>query len=258
MAERGHPAVFQLLDATAPDVGADVLGLWMAPPEIPTEVTFDVMAAPTPEAAVWRVMLPADARLAAARLSDAEAMLGASQRAAAEAPDRLMAFARAYAAGATGSSRPEAELATLLGATQPSDETVFDVDEQPVGTWERVIQQFQVSMQRLVKAVAHYAWVETYTADKRLGWTVVGWTGDVATLWLDGLGPEQVVLHQRALDLALASRATLIRMFILAARGAITLSAAVAMPLGGILALPAAWKFINDVLAELRKHEAQP
>jgi hypothetical protein len=73
------------------------------------------------------------------------------------------------------------------------------------------------------------------------------------TVWSEDVRPDQAALHQCALALALASRDTMIRTFIIAARGAAKLSMAMATPGGAILALPAVWDFINRVTAEGKK-----
>jgi hypothetical protein len=83
-----------------------------------------------------------------------------------------------------------------------------------------------------------------------LGQTTVSWSGDVNTVWRVGLSPEDVKLHQRTLALALQSRDTLLQILVMATQFAVKLSVLLAMPGGAILALPAAWKFINQVLAE--------
>ena len=64
-----------------------------------------------------------------------------------------------------------------------------------------------------------------------------------------GAGDEQVRAQQRALDLAISSRTTFIRMVGVAARGAAVLMAA-ATPLGPVLAFPAAWRFVDAVVRE--------
>jgi hypothetical protein len=69
-----------------------------------------------------------------------------------------------------------------------------------------------------------------------------------------GLGEKLVGGWQQATDrfqaLALESRDTLIRTFVFAARGAVQLSVMLTMPGGALLALPAIWKFINQILAD--------
>jgi hypothetical protein len=87
-----------------------------------------------------------------------------------------------------------------------------------------------------------------------LGQTTVGWTGDVNTVWRLGISAPEVMLHQRTLALALQSRDTLLQTLAKATQFAVKLAQLLLLlgtPGGVILALPAAWKFINEVLAEV-------
>jgi hypothetical protein len=131
----------------------------------------------------------------------------------------------------------------------------FGLGEQFAGGWKQAIQQFQVLVDRLLQVVAHYAWIETFGEEQLLGQTSVSWTGNIETVWRVGLDTSQEALHQRTLALALASRITWIHMFILAARGAITLSILLTTPVGPVLILPAVWKFMTQVLEEYREHQ---
>jgi hypothetical protein len=147
---------------------------------------------------------------------------------------------------------PEAELSRLLDEIRKGTPQVsFGIGETVAGGWEEAARQVQVFLNQLQKFIAHYAWVETRVADQFLGRTAVSWAGDMETVWRERLAPEQAVLHQRALALALASRETLIRTIVLAARCAAKLSLLVAVPGAAILVLPAVWKFINLALADL-------
>jgi hypothetical protein len=129
------------------------------------------------------------------------------------------------------------------------------VGDEVASEWKRVTQQFQASVERLLQFVVHNAWVETHVQECLVARTAVGWTGDLQTVWYEQVSAAHAAFHQRALALALASRETLLRTVALAARGALTLSILLGTPGGAVLALPVAWRFINQVLAEL---EEQP
>jgi hypothetical protein len=92
--------------------------------------------------------------------------------------------------------------------------------------------------------------VETRAEGRLLARTIVGWGGDAGTAWAVPFDPAAATLHGRTLALALAARATLLRRLALAARGAATLGALLA-PGGALLALPAAWRFIGEVVDEV-------
>ena len=258
-------AIFELAGTGLADATPDVLGVWTATPATPGEaVAFDTAAAPATDAPVWRANLPADPELAEAELAGGETRLGASHAALTEAQMRLDAFVAARTAGpafdvpGTGAegAAPEAELWLLLqeieqGRPPPS----FGLGDTLVGKWEQANQQFQAFIEQVSRLVAYYALVETRQAGRIVGRTAVGWTGDVDTVWPAATQPDQADLHRRTLALALASRDALVRMVALVTSGAVKLSVLLTTPGGAVLALPAAWKFINRVLAELERHQ---
>jgi hypothetical protein len=197
--------------------------------------------------------------LAATHLAEGKKRLETSRKTIKEAPDRLDAFVRSQSAGLSFDvslegrefAKPEAELLVLLSEIQEERAPVsFGLGEKLVGGWQQATNRFQAFVDQLLKSVGHYAWVETCIQEQCLGRTGVGWTGDTNTVWRQGLNTEQVELHQRTLTLALESRDTLIRTFVLAARGAVQLSILLTMPGGALLALPAVWKFVNQILKE--------
>lgn len=265
MTENANPrAIFELASTSLADATPDVLGVWTVTPAVPAgAVAFDTAAAPATDAPVWRANLPAHPDLAEAELAAGEGRLGASHEALTEAQARLGAFVAARTAGpafdAPGAGAkgeaPEAELWLLLqeieqGRPPPS----FGLGDTFVGKWEQANQQFQAFIEHVSRLVAYYAWVETCQAGRIVGRTAVGWTGDVDTVWPAATDPDQAELHRRTLALALASRDALVRMVALVTSGAVKLSVLLTTPGGAVLALPAAWKFINQVLTELEKY----
>ncbi len=277
MGEDGSPrAVFELCDGARAGTAPDVLGLWTAAlpfgsaqdkPSAVDGVAFDTTAAATVEAPVWRANLPADPNVAAAQMDSAEASLDASRAALTAAADRINALVEEREGQSTGLvfdvsaagaelAQPERELLAWLEETRGGGPPVsFGAGEGVSSGWAQATQQFQGFMDQLRQIVGHYAWVETRIQGQFLSQTTVGWTGNMRTAWQEGLNPAQMALHQRTLTLALASRDTLIRTFIVAASGAVKLSVLLTTPGGAILALPVAWRFINQVRAELEKHQ---
>jgi len=247
----------------------DVLGLWTAVPAPPaTGVAFDAAAEPVPEAPVWRANLSADMREAAEQLDRAEAGLDTSRRALGAAEERIDALVGRRSAGVAfgvpgaqvfavepGLAEPEQDLLALLREAETGQAPVsYGLGEKVEGLREAA-QQFQDFLERVRQIVTHYAWVETRVERRPLGQTTVGWTGNMRTVWQEGLLVEQMALHRRTLAVALASRETLIRTLTVVASGAAKLSLLLSVPGGAILALPAAWKFINQVRTEIERHQ---
>ncbi len=55
--------------------------------------------------------------------------------------------------------------------------------------------------------------------------------------------------------MAISSRNTLIRTFVAVTQGAVKLSALITTPGGAILALPVAWKYVNQILSEINAYK---
>jgi hypothetical protein len=62
-------------------------------------------------------------------------------------------------------------------------------------------------------------------------------------------------LHHRAVHLALASRVALMRMVTVVGTGAAGLALRLTVPGAQLLVLPAAWRFVQDVLREWRNYQ---
>lgn len=259
--EEDSPAIFELLDATLAGSTSDLLGIWVTKSVASSEgVAFHMHANGIPEGLCWRARLPENLQSANESLLEGEARLRISQQVLPKAAARLEAFVRQEPSGrafhipnAGTLLQPEAELSDMLRELQEPSVS-FGIGEQLSDRWKQAVQQFQSLVDRVLQVVVHYAWIETYVGEQLLGQTAVSWTGNIETVWQVGLDSAQITLHQRTLALALASRNTLLHMFILVARSAITLSFLLATPIGPVLVLPAVWKFINQVLEEYRKH----
>jgi hypothetical protein len=262
--DREPQGIFQCFDTTLAEITPDVLGLWATVPMPSSQaLAFGTTVEPTAQPPLWRADLPSELCLAKHHLADAETRVQTSQKALAVATHRLDVFIEAQRAGvAFGlppvdrmAGQPEDALAVLLGEIHEGRAPVsFGVGEWLGGGWEQAAQQFQAVLERLRRLVSYYVWVETRVQQELLGQTTVDWTGDVNTVWRKGLTAEEVMLHQRTLALALQSRDTLLQTLVMATQFAVKLgklSLLLSTPGGVILALPAAWKFINEVLAEV-------
>ena len=126
----------------------------------------------------------------------------------------------------------------------------FGLGEMLPGEWKEASQRIAAILEQVVRFVACYAFVETRVEEQLLGRTAVSWMGDVNTVWMGGLTSEEVLLHQRALALAIGSRDALLQTVLMAAQLAVKLSVLLSTPGGVLLALPAVWRFIHQVLAE--------
>jgi hypothetical protein len=119
-------------------------------------------------------------------------------------------------------------------------------DRETMAQWRAFVDQVR-------RTVGHYAHVETEMGAVMIGSTAVGWTGDFTTTWAADVAPAAMRVHAQSVHLALASRIALMRVISVVTTGAAALALKAAVPGGQVLLLPATWRFVRDVLAELRR-----
>ena len=250
--------VFALAETSPAGPTSETVGPWAL---LPGTASFafgaGLGADATVAASVWRVDLPLAPRRALDFLAGAEARLAMTERGLTEARVRLDALvgsrqsASFSASAGAAAARPEATLLLTLDQLRYGGQSAhYGLGDDVRDGWERMAGRFQDEMARLRQVVGGAAWVETRIEGRLMARTRVGWTNDAETVFDATLDPVTTELHHRAVALALGSRAATLRMLALAARGVATLSTFL-VPGGALLALPAAWRFIADVTAEV-------
>jgi multidrug efflux pump subunit AcrA (membrane-fusion protein) len=197
---------------------------------------------------------------ASAALDVAEERLRRSEAALAGVPDELDTLLVTARSGAVSFDTPlspaAAELLDLLDSSRSTPETtsfsLFSVQRDKL---EDAGQAFQNALQRLSQMVSRFAYVETSVQGRLVGRTKVGWSGDFESLFPEVVTPEEFTLHQRSLNLELASRRLAVSMIARTAQGAVKVGAYLATPGGVLLALPAIWKYINSILSEIKTYQ---
>lgn len=242
---------------------SSVLGLWSVGTRSGVIVpAFSAEAAVQPGDILWQADLPASPMLAANRLANAEASLSAYPWAMATAHTRLAGYAARRQAGggfafdgSAEAAQPERVLdSLLLEICQAVTPASFGLGETIGDMLARTGEQFQAFLEQLERQLTHYAWVETRSQGQLLACTVVGWRGDARTYWREGIAPSRTALHRRTVALALGSRLRLLETLAFVSRNAVRLArlpVLLSLPGGAILALPLAWKFVDDVRKEL-------
>jgi len=233
----------------------DVLGLWRG---VPAPISFDASPTGNAEPWRWRANLPQDVRQAAIELQQAQGHVRSWQAQLLTADLRLATFVHQTRTtlvpeySFTPLDTPERELSAMLQElSQTGPDVSFGLTDWLDERWQQAIGQCQDLFSQAAQLVANYAVVETRSAGRLVGRTTVGWTGDVATSFPLGLTSEYATLHQATLTLALTSRLTLLQTSATVLRAAATLAhiaTLAAVPGGALLALPAAWKFFQEVL----------
>ncbi|MEW5830345.1 MAG: hypothetical protein AB1846_15765 [Chloroflexota bacterium] len=255
------------------DAALELLGPWQASPARPAPVSFDAGAPPAEEppenASVWRVNLPDDPAAVRAALGQAREQVDAAKRNLAEVPARFDEFVKragtpagesvSFAAPSEPvfeSGSPEAGLYALMGEAEKAESTQvsFGIGEAASEAWENARAEFGKLMEQANREFLHFAWVETSQNGLLLARTTVGWSGDANSVWRPEITPEQAQAHEQSLSLALNTRLMRLRLFTTMAAGAAKLSALLtATPVGAVMALPMAWKYVQQVLAQVRQ-----
>ncbi len=238
---------------------AGLLGIWSVVPTAGPAPAFGAEArapADFERGTEWRCRFSADPVQALAAATDNEARLDRARSSLARVDDRLDAFLRNRMGGATFGAaaprRPEVELGGLLAQSrgEPAPPVAFWPGSLRIPGWDELARKFRQFVDQLNRLVLHYAWVETRLGDRFVARTTVGWSGSFQSEWAVDIGPSASQIHVASLKLALKSRATLMESFLTAVGCAMKLTAVLTMPGGILLALPAAWHFVQSVLGE--------
>jgi hypothetical protein len=232
---------FELVGAGAAAVVFDTLGLW-APVEAGSsqmveQAAFGPLA---DEPLLWRVQLADDRAGASGQLAQAADQLGEGSKALRDAERRLgfsaLQTARVVARSAAGWYE------RLATASRDLTEMWAELGQ---GCWS--------FFRGIGDTLRRADWVQTFLDRRRVGWSVLTLShGRVQTVLRSGLASWQVHVHQRAIEMALFSRAALVRLLGLVLRVAAAVPALAATPVAPVLALIAGWRLVYDVLGEVR------
>lgn len=275
----GGQAVFRALNLPPAGAAPDLFGLWepVSPgAALAGEIDFG-LAEDEADELRYSIDVPWDPRQAAAGLDAGEARLNALLLDLRHAERRLAGFVAGAAPLPSGEAaydvdagdaapleEPEADLYDLLEeiarageppAREPAEPVAFDRVEPAGGRLQETREGFEGFLRQFYRTVSNYAWVETAVDGRLVGRTRVTWFGDADTTWRTPTTAAQIALHQRAVTLALNTRAAMMRVAVLVVQGARLLAQLPVMltPIGILMTIPAAWRFLDKVLAEARR-----
>lgn len=246
----GAEAAFQYLGSGLPTAAFDGWGLWTAVPSAgPGSIAFGPSTTPS----VWRVSLSSDPAQARAQIRAGEEQMEALARtvpaAFARFAENLPHWAAALPPGVNARAPEERLLVLLAAAGDSAPVPAFGLGELvPFGSFEQVTRPFRDALEWLRRTLLHYAWVETVIEGRLVARTVVGWSGGFSTCWCEGLDESAVDLHRRSLGLAMGSRNAILGVLAQTTQAALKISALLALPGGGFLALPVAWRLVRRFL----------
>jgi hypothetical protein len=144
-------------------------------------------------------------------------------------------------------------LLTAVNAFHAPEEVAYGLAGLPETIRDQELyRQWHAFLDQIRQVLAHYARVETALAGADVGWTTVSWAGDFDTTWQPNVTAYAMQTHLQSVHLALNSRLALLRFTSVVISGAVGLAIKITGS-GGVLLLPAVWKFMRDVLEEFRQ-----
>lgn len=242
------------LSGLASPAGGDPLGLWHVSED---QVSFGAgVSGPADDALrrepTWRIELPESPAEARAILMSRMRALELAQRDLVTVSQELARLSATREVSFSASEEFLAQKTALLEAVDEFREVSYGLLPKKIEDQESY-RQWLAFVEQIRQMAAHYAWIETALDGSNVGLTTVGWTGDFATTWELNISVDAMQTHLMSVHLTLDSRIALMRVVSVVAIGAAGLAVKAAIPGGQVLLLPAVWRFVRDVLAELRQ-----
>ena len=241
--------------------------LWeIAPAEAGEDLSFGMPGSGGQEIARWEIDLPADPDEAGAILGRRGEYLQATQDALDATPANVDQFVQKAGGGPLGDvsfdiqpeqpfSDAEQDALRLLTYLEVGpDEVSFAAGEQSRTELEQASQQFQSAFERMLRLVSHFAWVETNIEGRLSGRTVVNWSGDMHNVWDEWVEPSSYGMHKRAVNQALVTRNIVVHASVVTTQSAAKLAVLLTNPASAILAIPVAWKLVNQLMKDVEKY----
>jgi len=244
----------------------DVLGLWSATPAsavLSFSIGEDTLAE---EEQVYRVHLQEDSGAAWEMLRSGQARLLRMEYSLENVPERIEQLVERTqkkrqqpAEGVSFDTNmgepeagPESELLALLAATDraAAGEVSFGIGDLTTQAWVAARAQFDALIAQIDRDVLHFAWVETDFAGQLIARTSVSWNGDTQTVFDGGITPGLADLHESTLKTVSHTRQLRLRMFVTIASGSAKVAALLASPGGAVLALPAVYQYVTQIVAQ--------
>jgi hypothetical protein len=205
---------------------------------------------------VWSVSLPDNPELAGAIVAERAQAVLASQQNLTQGQEMLRTLpaqgveAAAFALADTAERpSPEIMLQRHLAALHDTGEAVSFGLTWPTD-WSHTLTDYQAFVQQAVQVLKPTLCVETQVEEAPLAFTRVRFSGDIDTCWADPRSAGHTSLHHHVLSLTLESRLALLQLLANTATGAAMLALRFSLPGGALTALPATWRYLQDVMAQ--------
>ncbi len=134
----------------------------------------------------------------------------------------------------------EAQAATLASAAKAGSTVEAKRDQGLLAAF----------LEQAGRQVQYYAWVETTERGILLARSTVNWFGHLDTIWREDALPPQRSLHQRSLELALATRLTTVKTALTVVKwvGLVARFSALSGPAALVVLPGLVWQAVNDVI----------
>ena len=242
-----------------------IFQIWETPSPSELQIlSFEAGRPPEIEISQWRLDLPEDDTTAESHLKQLEAEILSIREVLEKVPlqvERLSSQRLKTMSGELSFDQHEvpaadAEFFALLNIAAPTSERMsFDIADGSRLDWQKAAQEFRISVDRIKTMLTQFANVETSVQGRFIGRTMVSWSGNFETSWHPSRGWNDSRLHQRSLEVALASRRLLLNLLIVSTQSAAKLSVLLAVPGGPIMVLPAVWKYVTRMIDEIEKYQ---
>lgn len=248
---------------TSSDDLLETLGPWTARPSSNFAIG---SATPTIDPLVWRISVSGDPNDAQDEFDTGQFTLQALEARLALVPARLQSVlplgghpkspSSSFGFGPGTVPLPEAEREILKTLAPARGSVSFSVGETATAQTES--SRLEQMLARMLERLTRYTLIETRVDEHLVGSSRVALAGDFASSFSPDLSLAQAALHQRAVALALKSRDAWLRIALLTMGSAIKVAGTLSTPMGAVIALPAAWSFVRNVMAEIHALNAAP
>ncbi len=214
---------------------------------------------PAAEGLVWRVDLPADPDQASATLAQAEAGLGEIREALSTAERRFGRFVKTIPQRAGGGVRvtrgilpqPERTVLALLAEARAGELPAGQGGANQLSEgWRAAVDEYQAFIALVQASISTDSRVETRIEGQLIAQTRLYQLGDLETIWLEVTSETHRMIHQRSLQTALGGLRLMLEALAVNTRMASELSGLIDKAEGRLIALPLAWRFINEMWSE--------
>jgi hypothetical protein len=204
---------------------------------------------------IWSVTAPENPAQAEKMIQDQSASLKAVSHSISQCRENLQNLPPHWLEPVSFALNPEDEESTIPEAVLQfnlahikSNGPAFELSSPQSDTQQTTITRFMNFTKQTFQLLRPTLHVQTHVKDTLAAFTEVQLDGDLSTVWLARYQETHSSVHRQNLSFTLESRLALFQFLTHVTTGAAVLSARFAFPGGALMALPAVWQYISDVI----------